>query len=80
MSCRMLSITITETGFIEDRYISASETVRSIFDIIKLTAKQNPPVLLIFIDFRKAFDSLEHNFLQTCWPKLAQILFLVFGV
>jgi len=31
-----------------------------------LTAKQDIPSLLIFIDFRKAFDSLELNFLQRC--------------
>jgi len=31
-----------------------------------LTAKQDIPGLLIFIDFRKAFDSLELNFLQRC--------------
>ena len=53
-----------QTGFIEDRYIG--ETVRSIFDIMDFTAEQNIPGLLIFIDFRKAFDSLERNFLQRC--------------
>ena len=39
------------------------ETVRSIFDIMDLTDKENIPGLLIFIDFEKAFDSLERNFL-----------------
>ena len=29
-------------------------------------AKQDIPGLLIFIDFEKAFDSLERNFLQRC--------------
>ena len=33
---------------------------------MELTAKQDIPGLLIFIDFRKAFDSLELNFLQRC--------------
>jgi len=53
-----------ETGFIKDHYIG--ETVRSTFDIMDLTAKQDIPGLLFFIDFRKAFDSLELNFLQRC--------------
>ena len=53
-----------QTGFIEDRY--TGETVRSIFDIMDFTAKQDIPGLLIFIDFQKAFDSLERNFLQRC--------------
>jgi len=53
-----------QTGFIKDRYIG--ETVRSILDIMDLTAKIDIPGFLIFIDFRKAFDSLEINFLQKC--------------
>ena len=53
-----------QTGFVEDRYIG--ETVRSTFDIMDLTAKQDIPGLLIFIDFQKASDSLERNFLQRC--------------
>ena len=53
-----------QTGFIKDRY--TGETVRSIFDIMDYTAKENIPDLLIFIDFHKAFDSLERNFPQNC--------------
>ena len=48
-----------QTGFIKDRYIG--ETVRSIFDIMELTVEENIPGLMIFIDFQKAFDSLEWN-------------------
>ena len=40
--------------------------VRSIFDIMDLTDKKNISGLLIFIDFEKAFDSLEWNFLLNC--------------
>ena len=50
-----------ETGFINDRYIG--ETVRSIFDLMDFTLSKNIPGLLIFIDFHKAFDSLEWNVL-----------------
>ena len=35
------------------------ETVRLIFDIMDFTEKENIPGLTIFIDFRKAFDTLE---------------------
>ena len=53
-----------QTGYVKDRYIG--ETVRSVFDIMDLTLKENVPGLLIFIDFQKPFDSLEWNFLVSC--------------
>ena len=53
-----------QTGFINDRY--TGETVRSIFDLMDFTLCKNIPGLLIFIDFHKAFDSLEWNFLFSC--------------
>ena len=46
-----------QTGFIKDRYIG--ETVRSIFDIMEFTLKENIPGLMIFLDFQKAFDSVQ---------------------
>ena len=53
-----------QTGYVKDRYIG--ETVRSVFDVIDLTLQENVPGLLIFIDFQKAFHSLEWNFLLSC--------------
>ena len=53
-----------QTGFIEGWYIS--ETVRSIFDIMDFTLKGKAPGLLILIDFQKAFDNFEWNFLFSC--------------
>ena len=53
-----------QSGFVKDRYIG--ETVRSIFDIMDFTLKENIPGLMIFIDFHKAFDSVEWNYLVTC--------------
>jgi len=50
-----------QTGYVKDRYIG--ETVRSVFDVMDFTLKEKVPDLLIFIDFQKAFDSLEWNFL-----------------
>ena len=55
-----------QTGFMKDRYMYIGETVRSIFDIMDFTVDENIPGLLIFIDFQKAFDSLEWNFLLRC--------------
>ena len=54
-----------QTGqYVKKRYIG--ETVQLTFDIIDLTDKENMPGLLIFIDFEKAFDSLEWNILYNC--------------
>ena len=39
-----------QTGYVKDRYIG--ETVRSVFDVMDLTLKENVPGLLIFIDFK----------------------------
>ena len=53
-----------QTGYVKDRYIG--ETVRSIFDIMDMTEKENIPGLMIFIDCRKAFDILEWSFSFNC--------------
>ena len=51
-----------QTGYIKDRFIG--ETVRSILDVMDFTKKEDLPGLLIFIDFQKAFDTLQWNFLS----------------
>ena len=38
-----------QTGYVKDRFIG--EAIRSIFDIMDFTAKENIPGLLLFIDF-----------------------------
>ena len=54
-----------QTGYVKERYIC--EMIRSISsDIMDLTDKENMPGLLIFIDFEKAFDSLEWKLLFNC--------------
>ena len=42
------------------------EAVRSIIDVMDYTKEQNIPGILLFIDFEKAFDSLNWNFLLKC--------------
>ena len=54
-----------QSGFVKDRYMG--ETVKSIFDLMDFTQKENIPGLMIFIDFHKAFDSVQCNFMR--WVK-----------
>ena len=53
-----------QTGHVKGRYIG--ETVTSIFNIMDFTEKEYIPGLMIFIDFRKAFDTLKWSFLFNC--------------
>ena len=50
-----------QTGYVQNRFIG--ETVRSIVDITDHTKNTNIAGMLQFIDFEKAFDSLQWNFL-----------------
>ena len=42
------------------------ENIRSILDIMDYTKAKNLPGILLFIDFEKAFDSLEWDFVNKC--------------
>ena len=53
-----------QSGYIPGRNIG--ENIRSILDIMSFTRAKNLPGLLLFIDFEKAFDSLEWYFLKKC--------------
>ena len=53
-----------QTGYVKDRYIG--ETVRSIFDIMEFTDNGNIPGILIFIGFKKAFDTVKWHYLFDC--------------
>ena len=46
----------------EGRFIG--ENIRLISDILHFTAQQNLEGIALFIDFEKAFDSLEWDFLR----------------
>lgn len=54
-------ITSTQTGYVKGRFIG--EAVRSIIDVMDYTKDQNIPGILLFINFEKAFDSLDWGFM-----------------
>ena len=56
-----------QTGYIKNRYIG--QNIASIYDVIHYTETENIPALLIAIDFEKAFDCLDWNFLQSCMTR-----------
>ena len=60
----VLPIIISEdqTGFIKNRYIG--DNIRLIFDIMSWLDFYDQPGLLLCLDFQKAFDSLDWNFLH----------------
>ena len=62
------TIYYNQTGYVKDRFIG--EAIRSVFDIIDFTAKENIPGLLLFIDFQKTFDSVEWEFFIESLKKL----------
>ena len=53
-----------QSGYITGRYIG--ENIRSILDILDYTKAKNLPGFFLFIDFEKAFDSLDWTFLNRC--------------
>ena len=50
-----------QTGYVQGRYIG--QNIRLITDIMKVTELESIPGLAIFIDFKKAFDTVDWNFL-----------------
>lgn len=51
-----------QTGYVNNRYIG--ENLRLIADIILYTNLKNHPGLLLLVDFEKAFDTIEWNYIQ----------------
>ena len=58
--CLSAIINNTQTGYVERRFIG--ENIRLISDILNFTADQDIEGIALFIDFEKAFDSLEYLF------------------
>ena len=56
-----------QTGYVKGRYIG--ENVKLIYDVIHYMDKLNRKGIAIFLDFKKAFDSIEWNYLlETLQP------------
>lgn len=51
-----------QTGFLKGRFIG--ENIRLINSVIDYAEKQNIPGLLLFVDFEKAFNTLEWTFVE----------------
>ena len=51
-----------QTGFIKGRYIG--QNIRLINDILEQTKLRNIPGIVSQLDFRKAFDTIEWEFIQ----------------
>ena len=61
-------ISSNQTAYVEKRCIS--ESGRLISDIIEICKKENIPAYLVTMDFEKAFDSLDHDFLICVLKKI----------
>ena len=57
-----LLINPDQTGYVKSRYIG--ENVRLINDIINYTDRLNQKGIALFLDFKKAFDSIEWSYLS----------------
>ena len=51
-----------QTGYIKGRFIA--QNIRLIEDIIECTKTGDNSGIALFLDFKKAFDSFERNFLE----------------
>ena len=54
----------TQTGYVKGRFIG--EGIRLILDIMEYTKYKDIPGVAVFLDFEKAFDLVESNYIQKC--------------
>ena len=54
----------SQTGFKKGRHIG--ENIRLLFKIIDNAEDEDKPHLIFFSDFEKAFDSVDHTFINSC--------------
>ncbi len=61
-------ISMEQVSYINNRYIG--QNVRLLLDTIEYVNANNKTGALLFLDFQKAFDSLEWNFIHKCLKKM----------
>jgi len=54
-------ISETQTGFMSNRHISSN--IRLVLDLLDYSDNINSDAMIVFLDFYKAFDTVEHYFL-----------------
>ena len=54
----------TQTGYVKGRFIG--ESIRLILDIMEYTKHKDIPGVAVFLDFEKAFDSVEWSYIHKC--------------
>ena len=76
-----------QSGYVEGRFIG--ETIRTIDDIMEFTKCKGIGSILAFLDFEKAFDCVEWNFLTSlilartlkngslCYTLISRVVFLI---
>lgn len=65
----------TQSGFMRHRHIA--NNIRLVLDLIDYADLCNDNRLILFLDFRKAFDSIEHDFMFQALKKLVLVLTFV---
>ncbi len=57
-----------QAAYVKDRYIG--QNIRLLLDVIEYANKYNKSGVLLFLDFEKAFDSLNWDFIHLCLKKM----------
>ena len=57
-------ISNSQFGFVKGKYIG--EAIRTTYDALEYAKQTKRASILLLINFRKAFDSLSHEFIKAC--------------
>ena len=57
-----------QTGYVKNRFIG--KNIRLISDIMSYTEETSIPGIALFLDFKKAFDTIEWDFIDNCLKKV----------